>query len=165
LDERSNAFRVAALPDGRRVSGSQPDPIGDWTVHLVGVEDHASSGRWLVDAISELLGLPSRGRPDWVFDVARELAAHDTPFGRRYPCPCCDYLTLDGAPPGTYAICPICWWEDDLSPYLDLDYEGGPNRISLRRARENYRREGVAKSKHRDDAREPLPGEVPPRSR
>ena len=34
--------------------------------------------------------------------------------GREYPCPCCVYLMF-GAPPGSYDICKICFWEDDLS--------------------------------------------------
>ena len=31
-----------------------------------------------------------------------------------YPCPCCGYLVFDEGP-GSYAICPVCGWEDDLS--------------------------------------------------
>ncbi|WP_442944423.1 CPCC family cysteine-rich protein [Nostoc sp.] len=27
-----------------------------------------------------------------------------------YPCPCCGYKTLNIKPPGTYLICPICFW-------------------------------------------------------
>ncbi len=27
-------------------------------------------------------------------------------------CPCCGYRTLHERPPGTYLICPICFWED-----------------------------------------------------
>ncbi|MCS6814521.1 MAG: CPCC family cysteine-rich protein, partial [Cyanobacteria bacterium] len=29
-----------------------------------------------------------------------------------YPCPCCGYLVLSQPPPGTYLVCPICFWED-----------------------------------------------------
>ncbi len=31
-----------------------------------------------------------------------------------YPCPCCGYLVFT-EPPGSYTICPICFWEDDIS--------------------------------------------------
>lgn len=30
-----------------------------------------------------------------------------------FPCPCCGYLT--SSEPGSYDICPVCGWEDDLS--------------------------------------------------
>jgi anaerobic ribonucleoside-triphosphate reductase len=32
----------------------------------------------------------------------------------RWPCPCCGYQVFTG-PPGSYEICPVCGWEDDLS--------------------------------------------------
>jgi rubrerythrin len=32
----------------------------------------------------------------------------------KYPCPGCGYLVFD-EPPGSYEICPICFWEDDLA--------------------------------------------------
>lgn len=31
----------------------------------------------------------------------------------KYTCPCCGYKTLDEEPTDTYAICKICFWEDD----------------------------------------------------
>lgn len=34
-----------------------------------------------------------------------------------YPCPCCGYMTLYEQPPGTYLVCPICFWEDRGTPY------------------------------------------------
>ena len=57
-----------------------------------------------------------------------------------FPCPCCGHLTLDEPPPGTYLICDVCGWEDDPIQFNDIDFEGGANEISLRRAREFYRR-------------------------
>lgn len=57
---------------------------------------------------------------------------------RKYTCPCCGYRTLDFEPPGTYDICPICFWEDDGIQFKDPDYVGGANqsdslRITQRR--------------------------------
>jgi hypothetical protein len=49
---------------------------------------------------------------------------------RRYPCPCCGYLVFEEEP-GSYDICPICFWEDDLSQLRWLDSAGGANRPSL----------------------------------
>ena len=31
-----------------------------------------------------------------------------------YPCPCCGYLMFNEEP-GSYDICEVCGWEDDLS--------------------------------------------------
>ncbi len=53
-----------------------------------------------------------------------------------YPCPCCGYMTLTEKPPGTYLICPICFWEDDDN---ESGYGwGGSNHVSLRQAQLNF---------------------------
>jgi len=31
-----------------------------------------------------------------------------------YPCPCCGFLVFDD-PPGSFDICQVCGWEDDIS--------------------------------------------------
>ena len=41
------------------------------------------------------------------------------------PCPCCGYLVFD-EPPGSYAICPVCGWEDDFVQ-LQWPTMGGAN--------------------------------------
>jgi Cysteine-rich CPCC len=46
-----------------------------------------------------------------------------------YPCPCCGYRTLPQEAGGTYALCPICFWEDDGVQLDDPDYEGGANVV------------------------------------
>lgn len=55
-----------------------------------------------------------------------------------FPCPCCGYKTFEEKPDGTYAICPVCFWEDDPVQLNDIDYEGGANRVSLRQGQRNY---------------------------
>jgi hypothetical protein len=55
-----------------------------------------------------------------------------------FPCPCCHYLTLDIQPPGSYQICEICFWEDDIEQFNDPQFKGGVNRISLREAQRNF---------------------------
>lgn len=62
---------------------------------------------------------------------------------KKYPCPCCGYGTLSEEPPGTFEICPVCYWEDDNVQYDDPNYEGGANGISLHKARENFKKFGA----------------------
>jgi hypothetical protein len=104
---------------------------------------------------------PGTGRwPDWLIEAANDLAARDTPLGRRYACPCCGYLTLDEPPSGTYEICPVCFWEDDGVQFRDLDYEGGANVVSLNQARATFRAIGVSEERFRENVRPPLPEEL-----
>ncbi len=54
-------------------------------------------------------------------------------------CPCCLNLTMESR--GDYAICPVCFWEDDGS---DRMAEWSPvNDMSLAEARANYQRIGA----------------------
>jgi len=73
----------------------------------------------------------------------------------KYTCPCCGYKTLDEKPPGTYAICNICYWEDDGIQYDDVDYEGGANTPSLRQAQRNYILFGACEEKCMEFVRKP----------
>lgn len=50
----------------------------------------------------------------------------------KFTCPCCGFKTFDGEAIGTYEICELCNWEDDLIQKEDPDYEGGANGYSLR---------------------------------
>ncbi len=72
----------------------------------------------------------------------------------RHACRCCGNLTLDEPPPGTYAICPVCWWEDDAT-------DGGANRVTLDEARANYRRCGAADPDFASRVRARTPDEYP----
>lgn len=46
----------------------------------------------------------------------------------KYKCKCCGYYTLSEKPldhngyPGTFEICPVCFWEDDSIQYKNPDY-------------------------------------------
>ena len=55
----------------------------------------------------------------------------------REQCPCCDYLTLPER--GTFLICPICFWEDDGQDIDELGVQSGPNHITLREGRANFK--------------------------
>lgn len=54
-------------------------------------------------------------------------------------CPCCGYKTLEER--GTWDICEVCYWEDD--GIEDLDINSGPNRMTLRKAKENFTKFGA----------------------
>lgn len=79
----------------------------------------------------------------------------------RFPCPCCGYLTMSERPPGTFAICPVCFWEDDEVQFRDPSYREGANTVSLLEARENFRRLGASDEAHRSQVRSPLAEELP----
>ena len=59
-----------------------------------------------------------------------------------YPCPCCGRLVHE-VPPGSFRICPVCGWEDNLA---QLRWPGvsGANRRSLVEAQRLYQEVGVA---------------------
>jgi Cysteine-rich CPCC len=59
-----------------------------------------------------------------------------------YPCPVCGYLVLD-EPPGSFAICPICFWEDDIVQLGFPLMAGGANRLSLHQAQQEFMRSGA----------------------
>ena len=46
--------------------------------------------------------------------------------------------SLDEPAPGTYDICAVCGWENDLVQFDDPDFRGGANRESLREAQAQW---------------------------
>lgn len=136
-------------------------PLGEWIVYLDADAEHAWMGRGLLAVLSALFELPHGRKEPWVYEVIEKLAGQRTPLGVRYACPCCDFLTLTEPAPGTFAICPVCWWEDDNVQFRDVYYEGGANGPSLQQARATFQRLGVAQPRHRERARSPLPEERP----
>jgi hypothetical protein len=68
-----------------------------------------------------------------------------------YPCPCCGYFVFD-EPPGSYDICPICFWEDDLSQ-LRFPMTGGANHVSLIEGQHNFARYGVCEKRFQSKVR------------
>lgn len=73
----------------------------------------------------------------------------------KFKCPCCNYKTLGGKPPGTYDICPVCWWEDDPVQFDDPNYEGGANKVSLNQAKKNFVEFGASEKQFLVRARKP----------
>ena len=82
---------------------------------------------------------------------------HASAPGREYPCPCCGYLMF-GEPPGSYEICKICFWEDDISQ-LRFVTRGGAS-IPLIEAQKNYATFGAIERRFLRFVREPCPEDV-----
>jgi hypothetical protein len=78
---------------------------------------------------------------------------------KKFQCPCCGYYTLDNEPPGSFDICPVCFWEDDSIQYTNPDYAGGANDVSLKNARENYKKIGAISEEHVKNVRLPSENE------
>lgn len=76
----------------------------------------------------------------------------------RYPCPCCGHLTYS-EPPGSYNICPVCFWEDDVVQLRWPEYAGGANRPSLIKAQQEYTDIGAMESRFTGKVRKPTADE------
>ena len=53
----------------------------------------------------------------------------------RFACPCCGFLTWGEPPTGTFELCPVCFWEDDVVQSREPTRGGGANAPSLVEAR------------------------------
>lgn len=62
----------------------------------------------------------------------------------KHQCPCCDYITLPER--GSLLICPICFCEDDGLDVDELNTHSGPNHLTLRKGRKNFRKYGACHS-------------------
>jgi hypothetical protein len=71
-----------------------------------------------------------------------------------YPCPCCGYV-VHGDPPGSFDICPICFWEDDISQ-LRFPEMGGANHVSLIQGQRNFFTIGACEERVVKHVRKPL---------
>ena len=76
-----------------------------------------------------------------------------------YPCPCCGYLVF-GEAPGSYDICPICFWEDDVAQLRFPTTAWGPNRVSLIEAQQTFQRVGAAEERNLPHVRSPNASDV-----
>lgn len=64
----------------------------------------------------------------------------------RYPCACCGHLVFDGSV-GSYEICPVCFWEDDLIQTRWPNYTGGANQLSLIECQRNFQTFGAKQAR------------------
>ncbi len=72
-----------------------------------------------------------------------------------HPCHVCGYLVF-GQPSGSYEICPICFWEDDIVQLAFPDLTGGANKVSLIEAQKNFVAHGVADPAFTNKVRTPV---------
>jgi hypothetical protein len=69
-------------------------------------------------------------------------------------CPCCGYVVFE-EPPGSYAICPICFWEDDEVQLRFPTLRGGANGPSLIEAQQNFSQLGACEQRFTGNVRMP----------
>ncbi|GHO52163.1 CPCC family cysteine-rich protein [Ktedonobacter robiniae] len=80
---------------------------------------------------------------------------------KKFACDCCGFLTLEEDPWGSYEICDVCFWEQNHGQVDEPDNPFGPNRITLREARENFKRFGAIDERSKPFVRPPFPEEYP----
>lgn len=78
-----------------------------------------------------------------------------------HPCPCCGFLTFSEEPSGTFEICPVCYWEDDIVQLQDPEFTGGANEVSLNEARDNFKKMKASQSRFKTSVRPPFDNEMP----
>lgn len=64
----------------------------------------------------------------------------------QFPCACCGHLVFDERV-GSYEICPVCFWEDDLIQTRWPHYTGGANKLSLIECQRNYQTFGAKQAR------------------
>ena len=64
-------------------------------------------------------------------------------MNKKYKCICCGNYTMEHEDPFYYDICPVCFWENDPIQNDNPTYEGGANKISLVKAKENFMKYGA----------------------
>lgn len=81
---------------------------------------------------------------------------------KRYPCPCCGWLTYRvSASQDQGYICPVCFWENDPFIVSDLQPSDSNHGLTLEQARMNYRTIGAVEQAMLPHVRLPLECEKP----
>jgi len=182
LDQPHAELAAHRLGNGRQVSAVDTVPFALWCAARY-LEDYegalwaCSSAGGDVDTTCAIVGgivaarvgtagIPREWResveilPPWFFSHEAESWAAEprSPLSARCPCPCCGHLVHDERP-GSYAICPLCFWEDDLAQLRFPTADVGPNRVTLVEAQANVRAFGACNPRALSFVRPPLPHE------
>ncbi|WP_435295813.1 CPCC family cysteine-rich protein [Streptosporangium sp. G11] len=72
----------------------------------------------------------------------------------KYPCVCCGRLTM-AEPPGSYQICPVCFWEDDAVQLRWPNWAAGANKTSLIEAQQHFQDYGACDERSLEHVRPP----------
>jgi len=72
-------------------------------------------------------------------------------------CACCGFCTITEIK----ETCPVCFWEEDFFQEERIDDNGGPNLVSLREAKENFRKYGAIEIRFKEFVRPPTDAEKP----
>ena len=76
----------------------------------------------------------------------------------RHPCPCCGHLVF-AEPPGSYEICPVCFWEDDAQQLEFPTTRTGANRTTLADAQRIFAATGACEERLASYVRPPAADE------
>lgn len=63
------------------------------------------------------------------------------------PCPCCRYITIPNNGDALAYICPVCMWEIDLFIKDENESSDLNHGLSLKKARENYKKFGSSQQR------------------
>ncbi len=77
---------------------------------------------------------------------------------KKYKCPCCGYLTLEDE--NHFAICEVCYWEDDPIQREGHNYDGGANEMNLLEAKENFKKFEAISKEYVSKVRKPREDEL-----
>ncbi|AXL88363.1 hypothetical protein C4J65_08465 [Streptomyces sp. CB09001] len=72
----------------------------------------------------------------------------------RSPCPCCGHLVHEG-PTGSSLVCPVCFWEDDVTQLRWPLLTGGANKFSLVDSQRAYMTVRASEERFTNKVREP----------
>lgn len=76
---------------------------------------------------------------------------------KRYPCPCCGWLTYRVPASQDHGyICPVCFWENDSFITSDLQPSDSNHGMTLEQARKNYRAIGAVEQSMLPHVRLPM---------
>lgn len=74
----------------------------------------------------------------------------------KHACACCGYYKIIEIK----ETCPVCYWEEDFFQEEHLDDSGGPNRVSLTEAKENFIKYGAIEERFKRYVRPPFREEL-----